>query len=183
MKMAFQSFKNVWGKGNRNNSNRFGPEGPRSSFKMDGRQEFVNKQMEQNDASQCRQLTFGAFGSKFGTTSGPVSLPTDGWNNINSKFYTFEIGSSSSGSSSLSSTPGSGPNSFLSFGMEPKNYDWAIKSFAEFDSASRGSSQSSKNNGTKRHFDWGGMVENVFKEEIGKMAESFQTTFPGVKNV
>ena len=53
--MAVQSFKNVWGKGNMNNSNRFGPgpEGRRSSFKMDGRQDFVNKQMEQNDASQC----------------------------------------------------------------------------------------------------------------------------------
>ena len=68
--MALQSFKNVWGKGNRR----------RSSFKMDGHQEFLNKHIEQNDASQCRQLTFEAFGSKFGTPSGPVSLPTDGWN-------------------------------------------------------------------------------------------------------
>ena len=78
IKMAFQSFKNVWGKGNRR----------RSSFKMDGHQEFLNKNIEQNDASQCRQLTFGAFGSKFGATSGPVSLPADGWNNKNSKFST-----------------------------------------------------------------------------------------------
>ena len=58
--------------------------------------------------------------------------------------------------------------------MEPKHYDWAIKSFAEKDSSCGSSSQS---------FDWGGMVENVFKEEIGKMAESLEKTFPVVKNV
>ena len=57
---------------------------------MDGRQEFLNKHIEKripDDASQSRQLTFGPFWSMFGTTSGPVSLPTDGWNDINFKFY------------------------------------------------------------------------------------------------
>ena len=63
--MDFQSFKNVWGKCNRNTSNSFGTERQRSCFKMDGRWEFKNNQVEQwtpDEASQCRHLTFGAFG-------------------------------------------------------------------------------------------------------------------------
>ena len=55
----------------------------------------IDLELKVEDASQCRQLTFGPVGSQFGATSGPISLPTDGWNNKTSKFYTFEIGSSS----------------------------------------------------------------------------------------
>ena len=69
---------------------------------------------------------------------------------------------------------GSEPNSFLVFGMEPKKYNWSSMGFGKTDqlreNTSGGSSRSSSNCGSKTKLDWGTMVDNIFKEEICKMA-------------
>ena len=158
--MAFTNCKNVWGKCNRN-------------IGSGGRQEDQrNSQKEQTSGS----LTFGPFGSKsvFGQSFGPKSLPTVGSKNINSRIYHFELGNCSSGSSCSSSASSSGPSSAIGFGMEPKRYNWGLNCISKTESsmqvASGGSSRSSGYYGSKTSINLGEMVENVFKEEIGKMS-------------
>ena len=63
--------------------------------------------------------------------------------------------------------------------MEPKKYNWGSNPFANTDQSlmevsSGGSSRNSSSHGSNSRLDWGGMVESVFKEEIGKMAEGLQ---------
>ena len=177
--MAAYSTKNVWG-----NCTRSVGGSIRNSFKPDdGRVAFGNfkadKKMDGSSKGEC--LAFGPFGSKisFGSSSGPTSLPAFGLKKMNSKIYQFELGSASSGSSASSSTKGSGSNSLLTFGMEPKKYNWGSNPFANTDQSlmevsSGGSSRNSSSHGSNSRLDWGGMVETVFKEEIGKMAEGLQ---------
>ena len=167
--MAFQNFKNVWGKCNRTNAN---------SSINEGSRRFGNYHVDNGSSAEsipgCH-LTFGPFGSKFvsGSGSGSTSLPPDGLKKINSRIYTFELGRSSSGSGYCSS------GSLLTFGMEPKTYNLGTNGFAETDislmkTRSQGSARSSSCFGSKRRLDWGSMVDTIFKEEIEKMAESFQ---------
>ena len=110
----------------------------------------------------------------FGQSFGPKSLPTDGSKKINSSIYHFELGNCSSGSSCSSSASASGPSSGIGFGMEPKRYNWGLNCISKTESsmmvASGGSSRSSSYYGSTTSINLGEMVENVFKEEIGKMS-------------
>ena len=122
-------------------------------------------------------MTVGAFGSKadFGSTS----LPNFTLSRENSKLFRFEVGSTSSGSSCSSSTTGSGSSSLLTFGIEPKNYRWDSSPCkknkeTKMDISSGESSRNSNAKGSNSRLDWDGMVESVYREEIGKMADTFQ---------
>jgi hypothetical protein len=181
--MAFQGSKNVWGKCNRNFGN-IGNEGRRASLKLENNRGFGNSQVEQG--TNNKGLLFGPFGSKsesgtnngpFGKSSGPTSLPNEGVQGRSSKIFKFELGSCSSGSSCSSSAGGSGPNSMLAFGMEPIRYNWSSIGLPKTDQLpvgrSGGSSRTSSCSGSQSRLNLGSMVENIFKEEIGKMAESF----------
>ena len=86
-----------------------------------------------------------------GANAGSPSIPWGSSQVQNDKMYQFEIESNSSGSS----VSGSGHNSMLSFGIEPKKYNWDSKA-----------DESMANSGGR--IDWGGMVNSVFKEETGK---------------
>ena len=178
--MAFKSSKNVWGKTTDTNKGfSFGNDGTKPSLRL---RPFGSSQVtttQGNSAGGC--LALGPFGTSapFGSSSGTTSLPTFAFGKEKSKLYHFEIGSASSGSSCSSSTTGSGSNSLLTFGMEPKNYRWDSNTFLKSDEAkmevsSGGSSRNSSNHGSNNRLDWGGMVESVFKEEIGNMAEGLQ---------
>ena len=161
-----------------------GNEGRRASLKIESNRGFGHSQVKTGTTSSG--LALGPFGSKsafgtntgpFGTTSGPTSLPNDAVQRRNSKIFKFELGSCSSGSSCSSSAGGSGPNSLLAFGMEPRRYNLGTTGFPEtdqlLDGRSGGSSRTSSCSGSQTRLNWGSMVENIFKEEIGKMAESF----------
>ena len=82
----------------------------------------------------------------------------------------------------MSNTTETGPSSMLTFGMEPKDYSCQLNPFSnqytmETSYRSRGSSRSSSGTGSTSQLDWGGAIESVFKEEIGKMAEAVQKNF------
>eukprot|EP00092_Neocalanus_flemingeri_P076896 GFUD01095428.1.p1 GENE.GFUD01095428.1~~GFUD01095428.1.p1 ORF type:complete len:203 (-),score=49.49 GFUD01095428.1:114-701(-) len=185
--MAFKGYKNVWGNCSRNIGGNLGKEGGnegrRGSFKADGCWMGGNRQEDQktSGSSTAECLASGPFGSKtdFGSSSQTSSLPAFGLQNKNSKMYCFELGSASSGSSISSSTRGSGPNSLLTFGMEPKKYSWDTTSSqtngpSQIKSSSGGSSRNSSCQGSNSRLDWSGMVESVYREEIGRMADSYQ---------
>ena len=120
---------------------------------------------------QGTRLALGPFGSNnnIGCDSGSTSLPTFGCNNKNSNIFNFEVGSS------FSDTKGSGSISMLTFGMEPKKYNWSSNSDNSLmEISSGGSSRTSSGHGSNSQLDWGGTVEGVFREEIGKMAMDYQ---------
>ena len=154
-----------------------GNEGRRASLKIENNRGFGNSQVE--PGTNISGLAFGPFGSKsaFGKSTGPTSLPNDAAQGRGSKIFKFELGSCSSGSSCSSSAGGSGPNSMLAFGMEPRRYNWGSIGFPNPDQLlegrSGGSSRTSSCRGSQSRLNLGSMVENIFKEEIGKMAESF----------
>ena len=163
----------------------FGKEGKRGSFQTDSIANFGRTQSEQKTSGPSKEgcLGFGPFGSRtfHGSNSGATSLPTFGLKKANSNIYNFELGSTSPTAGYSWSTKESGPSSMLTFGMEPKQFSCHSNPFCtEYlmdtsqSSHSGGSSRTSSGNGsTCSLFDWGGVVENVFKEEIGKMAQEF----------
>ena len=111
-------------------------------------------------------LKSGPFGSA--AFSGPSSMPT--MQKEKSKLFSFEIGSSSSGSSAA----GSGPSSLLAFGMVAKKYNYiptpgSRSDENKMDIASGCSSKNSSTTGSWSRLEWSGVVEGVFREEIGKM--------------
>ena len=167
--MSSKNFKNVWGKCNRHTGSSFGTYNQKSISEANDLQIFGKKQgwlSSPFDSFDCRYLAFGAFGSRIdlGKGSGATSLPTFGSTEKCSSFFSFELGNSSSGSSAPFSRPSSGPNSLLSFYMEPKRYDLGPHGFARTDPpVVKNSSKEARNS-----IDWGLAVENVFKEEIGK---------------
>ena len=171
-KMEFKSCKNVWGK-----KNIFGQEGTKSSWRnIDS---FQGTKASAG-SSKGFSLANGPFGSSMssGSSSGPSSLPAFSFQKEKSKLYSFEVGSASSGSSCCSSTAGSGSSSLLTFGMEAKTYrNYSNCSSrpeeSKMETSSGGSSRNSSNKGSNNQLDWSGMVESVFKEEIGKMSEKF----------
>ena len=71
---------------------------------------------------------------------------------------------------------GSGPNSVLSLGMEPRKYQWGFnaKNVPSLMNISSGSSGNSSSRGSNESMEWTGLVERVFREEIGKMAEGMK---------
>ena len=174
--MNCKSSKNVWGK-NANKGIRFGNGGTTPNL---GNDSWITLGSSQDPhvlvgGSRGDFLAIGPFGSK---PAGATALSTFTYLEEKSKFYTFEVESSSSGSS-CSSTTGSGSNSVLTFGMQSKNYwqesDLLIK--ADENTRKMSSDSSSRmfsNHGSNSCFDWDGMVEGVFKEEIGKMTEAVQ---------
>ena len=171
--MSYQRSKNVWGKVNRNSEN----SRLRGSFKKEEKTDLGhghNKSEREN--KKVANFTLGSFGSRsmFGQHSGPSSLPNETSNKRNSRMYNFELGNYSSDSSSSASPLGSGPNSLIGFGMEPKKFNRAWKGDQRMDVASGGSSRSSSGFGSRSHINLGNMVENVFMEEIGKMSETLQ---------
>ena len=174
--MSFQNCKNVWGKCNRYTGN----DGLQTTSEIKDQREFGNPKKEEGPNFNWGNLALGPFGSKslFGTSSGPASLPTVGSKRRNSRIYHFELGTCSSGSSCSSSAPASGPSSVIGFGMEPKRYNWGLNSLSKTEQAmevtSGGSSRSSGCYGSRTSINLGEMVENIFKEEIGKMAENLQ---------
>ena len=97
-------------------------------------------------------MRIGPFGSQC-NNSGPRSLNSLEYQK-DDRMYKFEIGSSSSGSSTSSSQPGSRRGSMIGFGMESKKFEWTV-----------GSERKSK-------VDWDRAVDSVFKEEIGKMIKT-----------
>ena len=160
--MSFQTGKNLWGKTNRNNEKN----NWQTNSELDRQNGFEHRQVGQGG----NNLTFGPFGSKNNLIQ-PTSLPSEGSQRKNSKIFCFELGNHSSDSSSSSSTPASGPNSLIGFGMEPKKYNWMGKGDQSMDWASGGSSRTSSGFGSRTQINLGNMVDNVFMEEIGKMAE------------
>ena len=167
--MSFQTGKNVWGKTNKNDKekNHF-----QTNSKMELQKGFGRSKLGQAG----NNLTFGPFGSKnvFESNSGSTSLPSEGSQRKNSRLFRFELGNCSSDSSCSSSNPASGPNSIIGFGMEPKKYNWLSKVDQSMDWASGGSSRTSSGFGSRTGINLGNMVENVFMEEIGKMADNLQ---------
>ena len=87
-----------------------------------------------------------------GANAGSPSTPWGSSQEQNDKMYQFELESNSSGS---------GNNSTLSFGMESKKFNWGSKADESTMNSSNGVSSGGR-------FDWGGMVNSVFKEETGK---------------
>ena len=180
--MAFKSYGNVWSNINRDIGSSFANDGRRASFSQNGFRDFGNFLVDprKSRSPAGSGLSSGPFGSKmnYGSNSGPTSMPEFGYHTKNPKIYQFELGSSSSGSSGTSSRPGSGPNSLLTFGMEPKKHDWFSKpvtnKHSKTEVPSGGSSRYSSNQGSNNRLDWGGVVEGVFKEEVRKMSELFQ---------
>eukprot|EP00092_Neocalanus_flemingeri_P069184 GFUD01084722.1.p1 GENE.GFUD01084722.1~~GFUD01084722.1.p1 ORF type:complete len:192 (+),score=45.10 GFUD01084722.1:23-598(+) len=137
----------------------------------------------------------GPFGSRpyWSDSDGPTSLPSFGQN---SNIYSFEVGSSSSSyGNSVSSLTRS--NSVLSFASKSKNfYCGKYSSSSSSDCWSRKTSSQNTGSGSRTHspsclntprggsssslgsscqekriLDWSRLVENVFKEEIGKLAK------------
>ena len=152
--MDFKNSKNVWGHPNKSSkANHLN-----AAFNLDNQKGFEKAFQGPNN------LAFGAFGSK--ANSGPTSLPSNGFNSSNSKMFSFELGNCSSDSSCGSSAPTSGPNSIIGFGMEPKKFSWVGK----YDQSR--SSRPSSGFGSRNNINLGHMVDNVFMEEIGKMADT-----------
>ena len=92
-----------------------------------------------------------------GANAGSPSTPWGSSHEQNDKMYQFELESNSSGSS----VSGSGHNHTLSFGMESKKFNWDSKADESTMNSTNGVSSGGR-------FDWGGMVNSVFKEETGK---------------
>ena len=157
--MSLQADKNVWGKLNRKTENNY----IQSSF---------NKE-SQNSIGHSN-LAVGPFGSKtiFASNAGPTSLPNDAFQRKNSRIFRFELGNYSSDSSCSSTAPTSGPNSIIGFGMEPKKYNWKNDQSLEWGSGH--SSEKSSGFGSRANINLGSMVDKVFMDEIGKMADTFQ---------
>ena len=131
----------------------------------------MNSPRQKNNGSSTQGcLAFEPFGSKPSDGSGTGAF---GWQENNSNIYNFELGSTSSSSSLSCSAKGSEPNSMLTFGTVPKKFNCKLNPFSnEYKmGASGGSSRNSSGNGSTSRLDWSEMVESVFKEEIGKMAE------------
>ena len=150
---GFKNSKNVWGKQNW------------GSFKE--KSEVKNRNGSRQDKLFGNSsLAKGPFGStsNFGKNPGREEETKKHLNT----FFSFELCDSSSSGSSSSSTPTSTPSTtrrtpsspIIGFGREPKRYKWTANGVLL--------SASSK------HINLGEMVENVFREEIGKMAESLQ---------
>ena len=128
----------------------------------------------------------------------PKSMPSF---SKNSNIYCFEVGSSKSSTrNSVASLTRS--NSTLSFSSQSKKYDWGMSisertpssdscwnlETSTDDNKTLGGSSSCLNTPygssnslslfgssceKKKHLDWSGLVDNVFKEEIGKLADKF----------
>ena len=67
-------------------------------------------------------------------------------------------------------------SSLIYFGMEPRKYNCGPICFPKTDpekNRSGGSSRASSNSGSQSPLNWSSMVENIFREEIGKMTECF----------
>eukprot|EP00092_Neocalanus_flemingeri_P102020 GFUD01130467.1.p1 GENE.GFUD01130467.1~~GFUD01130467.1.p1 ORF type:complete len:182 (-),score=41.10 GFUD01130467.1:126-644(-) len=164
--MALKSSKNVWGNSNRDIGGSLVQKGRKEKIKTDSWGSFGHsggdKKMSNLSSGGC--FSVGPFGSNFESDSGQKSLPAFGSNKISS-IYRFELESSSSG------TLECGPNPVLTFGMEPTKFTWSSKSL---ETTSGGSSRTSSSQGSNNQLDWTGTVENVFKEEIKKMAEGSQ---------
>ena len=157
---GFQNSKNVWGKCNR---------ASRGSFKhKNGDQGRSEKMLEKNNSS----LSLGPFGSRsqFGNNTGAVSLPINGPMKGDESLFSFEHGFSSSRSSN-SSNQSSGQDSPIGFGIEPKRFKWIVD---DRDTPGQLMEKTLNTNGSKNSINIGDMVENVFKDEIGKMTESYQ---------
>ena len=160
------SCTSVWGNQAHHRMNSFTTDRRRTSLKTDSLGQFICYQAEQNRNNQKIEgtLSFGSFGSKPVFGSGPSSLPAIGSRNENSNIYKFELGTNS---------PGSG---HLSLGMESKQF-WSINNpfcpdyNMDTSCSSGGSSRYSSNNGSTGRLDWGAVVEGVYREEIGKMAQ------------
>ena len=151
--MEVQTRKNLWG---------------RSSVQGGSQSSWSNNDLSRvtTNFPGTSGLKSGPFGS--GAFSGPSSMPN--MQKENSKLFSFEIGSSSSGSSAA----GSGPSSLLSFGMVSKKYNYSLTPGSKpdenkMDISSGGSSRNSSTTGSWSRLDWSGVVEGVFKEEIGRM--------------
>ena len=157
---GFQHCKNVWGKGNRASW---------GSFKHKrGDQGKSEKTQEKNNSL----LSLGPFGStsKFGINSGSVSLPINGRNKGDGSLFRFELEFSSSRSSN-SSNQSSGPNSPIGFVIEPKRFKLTVD---DMDTPGQLMEKTLNNFGSKSQMNIQEMVENVFRDEIGKMTESYQ---------
>ena len=117
-------------------------------------------------------LSFGPFGStsKFGNNSGSVSLPINGRNKGDGSLFRFELEFSSSRSSS-SSNKSSVQNSPIGFGIELKIFKLTVD---DMDTSGQLMEKTLINYGSKSQMNIGEMVENVFKDEIDKMTESYQ---------
>ena len=142
----------------------------------------------------------GSLGCSQGNSDEPTSLPMFG---KNSNLYHFEVGSSSSSpGNSVSSLTRS--NSSLSFSTKSKKFDWGISSNdfdcwsrkscprkSKFcpnipssespsclNTPNGGSTSSLSSDGffceTQRCLNWNKLVDNVFKEEIGKLTENWR---------
>ena len=93
--------------------------------------------------------------------------------------FNFEFPSTPSGSSSSSnSSPEREPNSSFVFGLTPKLDSWGSKEFSNRDQVQDTlSGESTKNVRIRRsreHINLGEMVESIFMDEIGKMAQTSQ---------
>ena len=146
-----------------------------------------------NDKTTGEFRSVGSFGCSQGSSDEPTSLPMFG---ENSNIYHFEVGSSSS-SPGNSVTSLTRSNSTLSFSTKSKKFDWGISSNdldcwtrkpkfslnipsggspSGLNTPSGGSTSSLSSDGpfseTQRCLDWNKLVDNVFKEEIGKLTEN-----------
>jgi hypothetical protein len=153
-----------------------------------------------NDKTSGEIRSVGSVGWYQGNSDEPTSLPMFG---ENSNIYRFEVGSSSSSpGNSVSSLTRS--NSTLSFSTKSKKFDmgvssndfdcWSSKnaprkpkccpnipsggSPSGLNTPSGGSTRSLSSDGsfseTQRCLDWNKLVDNVFKEEIGKVTENWR---------
>eukprot|EP00092_Neocalanus_flemingeri_P004083 GFUD01004395.1.p1 GENE.GFUD01004395.1~~GFUD01004395.1.p1 ORF type:complete len:147 (+),score=40.10 GFUD01004395.1:27-467(+) len=142
--MAFTSGSNVWGNTYRQNSDK----------------------------------SVGPFGSRnnFGESNGPSSLPAFSNQGHKSNIYSFETSSSSSSGSNSGTLTRT--NSNLSLGTESKKFSWTGPDKTFGGSSSGSSSNSSNSSGSSRdldkRLDWGKLVDNVFKQEIGKLSEGYR---------
>ena len=151
-----------------------------------------------NDKTTGEFRSVGSFGCSQGNSDEPTSLPMFC---ENSNIYNFEVGSSCS-SPGNSVTNLTRSNSTLSFSTKSKKFDWDISSNdldcwsrrnsppknkfcpnipsggspSGLNTPSGGSTSSLSSDGpfseTQRCLDWNKLVDNVFKEEIGKLTEN-----------
>ena len=146
-----------------------------------------------NNKTSREFRSVGSVGCYQGNRDEPTSLPMF---RENSNIYHFEVGSSSS-SPGNSVTSLTRSNSTLSFSTKSKKFDWGISSNdldcwtrkpkfslnipsggspSGLNTPSGGSTSSLSSDGpfseTQRCLDWNKLVDNVFKEEIGKLTEN-----------
>jgi hypothetical protein len=116
-----------------------------------------------NTYRENREKSLGSFRSinNVGESNGPTSLPNLYNQSQNSNVYSFKTSSSSSQSSNSESTH------FNWGGSESRNQ-------SSSGSSSNSSSPMGSSSGLDKRLDWGSMVDNVLKEEIGKMAEGLR---------